>query len=229
MMRLHRALLRSGATVAGTSTAGAASDLGFTGIFDLAAATAVAGFGNSSFGASSATRAGAGVVTSGLDWAADDGRESTGGGTSADVDGAFAGFEDCGDTIAGTLGPFGSLNFVATKKGRDANRRHRDDRERPLAGELTRTIRSALAIGADRGRRPRLGLDRRGTPGGGSGRFESARCELTLESLQHRGAGFDGVQLVRPPMLVVRGTDMFEQRRERGIQPATASKKRATP
>jgi hypothetical protein len=100
MMRLHRALFRSGAAVAGTSAGDAVSDFDFAVPFDLAAATAgaVAALGESNFGASSATRRGEGVVGSGLDWTADDGRESTAGGAAADFEGAFAGVDGAEET-----------------------------------------------------------------------------------------------------------------------------------
>ena len=139
MMRLHRALLRSGAAVGGASAAGAASDFGFMATLDLAAAPAgaVAGLGTSGVGASAATRADGGGVASSLGCTADAGRESTGG-ASADVDAAFAGFDAAGDApgiegspaavrppdtrappdcvapAAGTSGPFDSRSLAAT-------------------------------------------------------------------------------------------------------------------
>ena len=44
------------------------------------------------------------------------------------------------------------------------------------------------------------------------------RREVELELLQDRGTRGDRVQLVRPPMLVVGGTDVPEQPGIRGVQ-----------
>ena len=117
MMRLQRALLRSGAALAGAGMGGLASLLGLilAFVFAVAASGTVSGCVESCVGASSATRARTGVATSGLGEIAGGVCESTAA-LSADVVGATACFDEVGaktDSVVacGILGPFGSVSF----------------------------------------------------------------------------------------------------------------------
>src|ERR1700730_12931447 len=115
MMRLQRALLRSGAALAGTGMGRLASVLGLilAFVFAVAASGTVIACVESGVGAASAARARTGLATSGLGEMVGEVCESTAA-LSAEVVGATACFDEVGartDSVVacGILGPFGSV------------------------------------------------------------------------------------------------------------------------